>query len=181
MWLFQFRPRTLRQLGSYGQKAKEHLLKENLFWDLFATGLSGWAQSHLLTSKTQLCRAESDVAAELIWAQGRTHLRKAVVKGVPSKALQEAEKQKSREEWSYMNNWWDKNFGHNIMSVNHILPGTSLFLALLEHFKWIFLGIGAMENVKNRGLFHLLGEFKVPSLYDVRRTIKFYLSRAGCP
>lgn len=38
-----------------------------------------------------------------------------------------------------------------------------------------------MENVKNRGLFHLLGEFKVPSLYDVRRTIKFYLSRAGCP
>lgn len=38
-----------------------------------------------------------------------------------------------------------------------------------------------MGNVKNRGLFHLLGEFKVPSLLGVRRTIKFYLSRAGCP
>lgn len=38
-----------------------------------------------------------------------------------------------------------------------------------------------MENVKNRGQFRLLGEFKVPSLFDVRRTIKFYLSRAECP
>lgn len=38
-----------------------------------------------------------------------------------------------------------------------------------------------MENVKNGGLFCLLCEYKVPSLYDVRRTIKFYLSRAGCP
>lgn len=44
-----------------------------------------------------------------------------------------------------------------------------------------FLGIGVMENVKNREVFCLLYEFKVPSLYDVRRTIKFYLSRAGCP
>lgn len=54
--------------------------------------------------------------------------------------------------------------------------------ACLEHFlSEYFLGIGAMENVKNRGLFSLLCGFRVPSLYDVRRTIKFYLSRAGCP
>lgn len=68
--------------------------------------------------------------------------------------------------------------------VNIFLHTRSVLVicACLEHFlKWIFLGIGAMENVKNRGLFHLLCEFRVPSLYDVRRTIKFYLSRAGCP
>lgn len=68
--------------------------------------------------------------------------------------------------------------------VNFFLHTRSMLVicACLEHFlKWIFLGIGAMENVKNRGLFRLLCEFRVPSLYDVRRTIKFYLSRAGCP
>lgn len=50
------------------------------------------------------------------------------------------------KEWSYMNNWWDREFGHNIKSVKHILPGTSLFLAL-DHVFFLKIFITKRKNV----------------------------------
>lgn len=49
------------------------------------------------------------------------------------------------EEWSYTNNRWDRKYGNDNMLVKHILPGTSLLLALDHVFPSKFL----LQNQKN--------------------------------